>query len=72
MFRTDWSRKPAADVWERLVTKEWWTDVTVRTDARGVAKVRGFLGDYAVSAAGTELRLPLGKEGAKARIRARS
>lgn len=69
MFRTDWSRKPAADVWERLVTKEWWTDVTVRTDARGVAKVRGFLGDYAVSVEGAELRFPLGKEGAKPRIR---
>ncbi len=49
MYRKDWSRKPNADAYENLVNKAWWTDVTVRTDARGRAKVRGFQGDYEVA-----------------------
>jgi hypothetical protein len=32
-----------------LVLKEWWTDVTGKTDAQGVFATRGFLGDYEIS-----------------------
>jgi len=33
----------------RLIKGKWWTKETVRTNARGEAKLRGFLGDYQVT-----------------------
>jgi endo-1,4-beta-xylanase len=49
-FRKDWSIKPAGQVLTDLITKEWRTDVEAETDAKGVCKVRGFLGDYEIVA----------------------
>ncbi len=49
MIRKDWTMRPAAKIWHQLVTQTWWTDVTVRADEKGIAKVRGFRGDYEVS-----------------------
>jgi endo-1,4-beta-xylanase len=48
-YRADWSPRPAASKWENLVRKQWWTDVEATTDGTGVAKVRGFLGDYEIA-----------------------
>lgn len=50
LYRTDWSPKANAKVLEELLTKTWWTDTQVRTNAQGQAKVRVFLGEHAVSA----------------------
>ena len=49
-YRADWSLRPAGEVWKQLTQKTWWTDVTVKTDASGRADVRGFLGDYEMTA----------------------
>ncbi|NQT50856.1 endo-1,4-beta-xylanase [bacterium] len=49
LYRRDWSIKPNGQMWLDLVCKQWWTDASATTDARGTAKVRGFLGDYEVS-----------------------
>jgi endo-1,4-beta-xylanase len=59
MFRKDWSPKPNAKVWEDLVTKQWWTDATVKTDAQGRARLRGFLGDYKITAGGKSVKTKL-------------
>jgi endo-1,4-beta-xylanase len=48
LYRADWSPRPAAIEWERLVRKEWWTNVEATTDANGTAKIRGFLGEYEI------------------------
>jgi endo-1,4-beta-xylanase len=50
MFRKDWSPRPMAQVWKDLVFKQWWTDERASTDANGDVAVRGFLGDYDVTA----------------------
>ena len=50
LYREDWTPKPAGEAWERLVLDEWWTDETLATDADGAARLRGFLGDYVVTA----------------------
>ena len=42
----NWTKRPLANVWLDLVTKEWKTDVTMKTNAGGSADVRAFLGDY--------------------------
>jgi len=49
-YRSDWSLKPAGQVWLDLVTRAWWTDETLTADANGTARTRGFLGDYIITA----------------------
>jgi hypothetical protein len=48
-YRADWSPRPAAQVWQDLVRKKWWTSADLTTDAKGEADIRGFLGDYDVT-----------------------
>lgn len=46
LYRQDWSIKPNGRVWENLVFRQWWTDTTATTDARGRVLLRGFKGAY--------------------------
>jgi hypothetical protein len=69
LYRADWSPRPAAIEWQRLVRKDWWTDVEVKTDASGTARVRGFLGDYEVVAGGTLAKTVLPLSGTEVTIR---
>ncbi len=48
-YRSDWSVKPAGQVWLDLVARTWWTDETVTAGADGTARTRGFLGDYVIT-----------------------
>lgn len=41
---------PAGEVYRKLVLNEWWTDTSGTTDSTGKLHVRGFLGDYDVTA----------------------
>ena len=41
---------PAGEVYKNLVLNEWWTNVTGTTDSDGKLKIRGFLGDYEITA----------------------
>ncbi|MFO8014319.1 MAG: endo-1,4-beta-xylanase [Phycisphaerae bacterium] len=52
LVRNDMSPKPAYEALMKRIKGEWWTETTVRTGAGGTAKVRGFLGRYAVTARG--------------------
>jgi len=49
LWRKDWTIKPSGAVYVDLVTKQWWTSKTVKTNASGSCKIRGFLGDYKIS-----------------------
>ena len=49
-FREDWSLKPAGQAYIDLVFDEWWTDEAAITDAQGSTQLRGFRGDYAITA----------------------
>lgn len=48
-YRSDWSLKPAGQVWLDLVTRTWWTNETLTSGADGTARTRGFLGDYVIT-----------------------
>ena len=48
LWREDWSEKPSAQTWRRLIFEEWWTKESMITDIDGRATIRGFLGDYDV------------------------
>jgi GH35 family endo-1,4-beta-xylanase len=43
-----WQLRGHGKVWYDLVFKKWWTSVNTETNRSGVAKVRGFLGDYTI------------------------
>ena len=49
LVREDLTPKPVYHRLMRLIKGKWWTKETVRTNARGEAKLRGFLGDYQVT-----------------------
>ncbi|WP_407341598.1 endo-1,4-beta-xylanase [Pengzhenrongella phosphoraccumulans] len=54
LVRADGTPKPAYDALRHLVKDEWWLGPTVlRTDDAGRITVRGWLGDYDVSAGGS-------------------
>jgi GH35 family endo-1,4-beta-xylanase len=46
LMRRDKSLKPAYKMLKKLIREEWWTDVTVKTDAEGYALIEAFKGDY--------------------------
>ena len=48
-YRSNWSLRPAGQVWLNLVTKKWWTNETAETGADGRIRTRGFLGDYEIT-----------------------
>lgn len=50
LWNKDWSIKPAGRMWEKWIGEEWHTRVTLKTDAEGTAKWRGFKGSYQIVA----------------------
>ena len=50
LFDADWTLRPHGQAWMDLVHGEWRTNVQASTDAAGLAKVRGFCGNYQVTA----------------------
>ena len=50
MLRADFSKKPSAEAYEKLVLDEWWTRETGSTDSRGQFSCRAFLGVLQVTA----------------------
>jgi GH35 family endo-1,4-beta-xylanase len=61
LYRRDWSPTPAAEAYQNLVFKEWWTTETRKTDARGQCNVRAFFGKYRVTSGGKEMLVDLKK-----------
>ena len=60
LLRVDGSRKPAYDALRELVRGEWWTPPQVlRTDADGVLRVRGVIGEYRVDAGDANMSLSI-------------
>jgi endo-1,4-beta-xylanase len=59
LLRADFSKKPSAETYERLVFSNWWTRAEGRTEADGTFECRAFFGDLNVSVktdAGSETR----------------
>jgi endo-1,4-beta-xylanase len=54
LYRQDWTAKPAAKIWDDLIFRQWWSDVSGVTDANGSFRARVFYGDYDIeTGAGT-------------------
>ncbi len=62
LLHHDFSKKPAYDVLDRLINKEWHTEAELVTDQNGCVNFRGFYGDYEVIANETSTLVSLTKE----------
>jgi len=69
LYATDWSEKPGAAAFRRLVQETWRTKASGPVDAAGSFKQRAFQGDYLVRAKGPagegEARVTVGPEGGR-------
>lgn len=54
LFKRDWTPLPAAQAYEDLVLKQWWTRWAGAANADGLAVVRAFYGKYRVTVNGKE------------------
>ncbi len=57
LFRKDWTLRPHGQVYRDLMQRDWHTEVSVRTDEKGLAVFRGFKGEYEVQVTLREKRL---------------
>jgi len=49
LWELDWTAKPAAKIWKKLVFDTWWTDEKLKTDHNGIAFIRGYTGEYEIT-----------------------
>ncbi len=73
MISKDWKQKPGYKAYCDLVLKKWWTNTAGKTGRNGLYEIRGFLGDYEVTASHdgktkTE-KLKLPKDGIEIKIK---
>ncbi len=66
LYRKDWSPTPAADAYQNLIFKEWWTKASVKVDKDGVVSVPAFYGKYKVIVNGKSKEVDLSKAEGKA------
>ncbi|MFG0247639.1 MAG: endo-1,4-beta-xylanase, partial [Phycisphaeraceae bacterium JB051] len=50
LYDPQWNITQLGKTWIDLVHKQWWTDATVKTDANGKINLRGFHGQYKITA----------------------
>ncbi len=62
-LREDNSRKPAYEMLKKLVKEEWWTDISVKTDAAGWAEVEAFKGEYRMECGDAHADVTLADDG---------
>ena len=49
LFDRNFAIKPAGKVFEELLTEQWWTNATAKTDANGTLTTAAFLGSHDIS-----------------------
>jgi endo-1,4-beta-xylanase len=62
MYRRDWSPTPAADAYQNLIFKQWWTKTSGVMAADGQSKIPAFYGEYKIVVDGIEKVVYLSKE----------
>ncbi|CAN5621366.1 hypothetical protein BH09VER1_BH09VER1_13720 [soil metagenome] len=72
LYEEQWQLTPCGQVWRDLVYGKWWTKEQLQTSASGSAELRGFRGEYQVTAkhgdSTASTTLKLGAEGAEGHL----
>lgn len=67
LWRADWTIKPVGEAWQKLVKNDWTTRAMGASDGKGQYQVRGFKGQYRITAEQggrfTEVAANLNKDG---------
>ena len=62
MWRTDWTPRPQAKAYRKLVFDKWWTEESGKTDKEGVFETRAFYGDYDITVDGVTQQVTLSRK----------
>jgi len=65
LYRLDWSPTPAAEAYQNLIFKEWWTRVSGSAGNNGVFSAPAFYGKYRITVDGVSKEIDLTKEKGK-------
>jgi GH35 family endo-1,4-beta-xylanase len=65
LYKRDWSPTPAANAYQDLIFKEWWTSVNTSSDKNGMLSVPAFYGNYKVTVNGKSKVVDLKKKDGK-------
>lgn len=69
LYKRDWSPTPAAEAYQNLIFKEWWTkDSGTVVGKDGVFSIPAFYGKYKVTIRGISKEIELSKEAGKAMV----
>lgn len=68
LYRKDWSPTPAAEAYQNLLFKEWWTLETKQISRNGSLSLPGFYGRYKITINGTSREIELSKKNGKAQV----
>ncbi|MBR9999431.1 MAG: hypothetical protein KFF73_10690 [Cyclobacteriaceae bacterium] len=62
LYEKDWTPTPAAEAYQNLIFKEWWTIRSGKTDRNGEFSLPAFFGKYKVTVDGKTREVDLTNE----------
>ena len=65
LYKRDWSPTPAAEAYQNLIFKEWWTKESGTAGKNGIFSISAFYGKYKVTVNGISKEIDLTKEKGK-------
>jgi hypothetical protein len=68
LYKRDWSPTPAAEAYQNLIFKEWWTNEKGTIGSNGNFSIPAFFGKYRVTVNGNSKEIDLTKEKGKANL----
>lgn len=68
LYNKDWSPTPAAEAYQNLIFKEWWTTTSGNADKNGLYSIPSFYGKYKITVGNKSKEIDFSKKQGKARI----
>jgi endo-1,4-beta-xylanase len=65
LYKRDWTPTPAAEAYQNLIYKEWWTRESAKSDGDGNYSTQAFFGKYKVTVNGNSKEISLTREQGK-------
>jgi len=62
LYKLDWSPTPAAEAYQNLIFKEWWTKASQTTGKDGILTIPAFYGKYKITIKGNSKEIDLNKK----------